>query len=334
MLLVHGAQGEQVDANRRALEMLGASPSTADELGTGLVAPDGNAVVGEALPGARALRGERIDWAQYALRRPGRPDLPVALGASPVLDDRGRVQGAVVVLQDVTSAKELERLRVEWNSVIAHDLRQPLGAILLGAQLLASQAGLPPNARTLDRIISSVARLKRMIDDLLDLSLLDAQQLTLVRRTVDLVELVQACLDRLELASKTRRFELRVSGAHPVIDADPDRLSQVLDNLLSNAEKYSTPGTMIRVAVVTSPEQVSVAVTNEGEGIAPEELPSLFQRFHRLERARRGAAKGIGLGLYITHALIEAHGGKIEVESAPGATTTFRFILPGGGTRA
>ncbi len=105
---------------------------------------------------------------------------------------------------------------------------------------------------------------------------------------------------------------------------------QAMDNLLSNAIKYGRPGAPIVVDVASSGQEVSVAVTNEGEGIAPEDLRRLFQRFERTDRAKHSAVKGVGLGLHITRGLVEAHGGHLEVESTPGGTTTFRFTLPAG----
>jgi signal transduction histidine kinase len=224
--------------------------------------------------------------------------------------------------------KELERLRAEWSSVIAHDLRQPVSAIALYAQLLARQAadGL---RGPIDGIATAARRLGRMIQDLLDLSRLDARKLSLSRGPVDPEALVRASVSAAAVGAPDRRFEVRVGGAVPRVEADADRVAQVLDNLIGNAVKYGAPGTPIEVAVAAAGDGgVSIAVTNRGAGIPADELPGLFRRFHRAGEELRSGIGGIGLGLYIARALVETHGGRMEVESTPGRATTFRFTLP------
>jgi signal transduction histidine kinase len=119
-----------------------------------------------------------------------------------------------------------------------------------------------------------------------------------------------------------------VAGDVPAADADPDRVAQVMENLLTNAVKYGEGGTPIVVAVGREAEHVAVSVTNRGKPFAPDDLARLFQRFHRTDSAKRQRIKGSGLGLYITRSLVEAHGGRISVESASQGQITFRFTLP------
>lgn len=120
----------------------------------------------------------------------------------------------------------------------------------------------------------------------------------------------------------------------PFIDIDADRIVQVIDNLLSNAIKYGTPETPIEIEIAQRDLDIVVAVINQGPGIAPEDLPHLFQRFHRVGKDHNSHIKGIGLGLYIVQQLVEAHGGRVQAESAPGGKTTFRFTLPRAGELA
>ena len=328
LLLIRGARGDRVEANRRAEEMLGRSVETVEEYVGKILTPDGQVVAREDLPSTRALRGERVTWAEYGMRNAKGRVIPVVGTAAPVLDPSGRIQGAVVVYQDITPVKDLERLRAEWNSVVAHDLRQPLNVIGLSTQVLLAKASTKELRAPLDRIADAARRLERMIQDLFDLSRLDARQLELSRELVDVLALAQAGVDRASIAAPDRQFCLSASGVVPNVDADPDRLAQVMDNLLSNAVKYGTPSAPVLVEVRGEHDRVSVAVTNEGAGIAKEELPRLFQRFHRTDEARRSGVRGIGLGLYITRELVEAHGGEMTAESTPGATTTFRFTIP------
>jgi signal transduction histidine kinase len=238
------------------------------------------------------------------------------------------VLGVVIAIQDISATKELERLRVEWSSVVAHDLRQPLGAISLSAQLLArstKDARLTPH---FERIRLLAQRLNRMVDDLMDLSRLDARRLELMRRKVDLPALVRASVERMALEAPGRPFDVRVDGDVPEVDADPDRVAQVMENLLTNAVKYGTSGTPIVVAVERESSDIAVAVTNDGVGLAPEEFAVLFQRFQRTSSARLKGIGGTGLGLYITRSLVEAHGGHIAAQTSEPGRITFRFTLP------
>ncbi|MBI4494049.1 MAG: sensor histidine kinase [Chloroflexi bacterium] len=233
-------------------------------------------------------------------------------------------------------AEELERLREEWTSVIAHDLRQPATVITGYAGLLARLAqqhlAVPQEQKAVEHILASARQLDRMIADLLDVSRLEAGRLTLERRPVDLVVLVREVVER--TAVMVQGCPLRVEAAEdlPPVEVDPGRIEQVLGNLLSNAAKYGAPKTEIRVAVERRAEGVEVAVSNRGDGIAPEELPHLFTRFYRARQARAGTVHGLGLGLYISHGLVEAHGGRLWAESDPGQITTFRFVLPAAAT--
>jgi PAS domain S-box-containing protein len=328
MILLRGAHGERVEPNRRAKEMIGRPLERVGQHADLLRTPEGEPVATEALPSQRALRGERLGWTEYLLRTGTGELLPVATGASPIVDPEGRIEGAVVAFQDISPVKELERLRAEWSSVIAHDLRQPLSAVSLYANVLAKRTEDPALLPAIDRIATAARRLDRMIQDLLDLSRLDARQLSLSREPLDPEGAVRASVATAALAAPDRRFEVRILAELPRIDADRDRLAQVLDNLLGNAVKYGAAGTPVVVELGADAGEVTISVTNLGQGIAPEELPHLFQRFHRTAEARRSGVKGIGLGLYITRALVEAHGGRIAVESAPGGATTFRVRLP------
>jgi signal transduction histidine kinase len=135
-------------------------------------------------------------------------------------------------------------------------------------------------------------------------------------------------VERMALQAPDRPFDVTAQDDAPKADADPDRIAQVMENLLTNAVKYGSSETPIVVGVTHENHDIAVAVTNQGKALAPEELPRLFERFHRTEGAKQGAAKGAGLGLYITRALVEAHGGHITAESTPTGRTTFRFTLP------
>jgi PAS domain S-box-containing protein len=261
--------------------------------------------------------------------------LPVEVSAKILAD--GRWQAIVRDIRDRRRAERareeeqarLTQLRAEWIAVVAHDLRQPLSAIVFNAQILARDAGAAgPLQEALTDIAESAERLNRMILDLLDLGRLEAHQMALRRQPVDLPRLARKSLERATGSADGRSLYLEVRGEIPPVFADADRLAQILDNLVSNAIKYGAEGSAVLLVVERCNGDVAASVTNEGVGITADAIPHLFQRFHRAADGRLASVKGVGLGLYIARELVEAHGGRIGVESARDGKTTFRFTLP------
>ena len=328
LILLHGPNGERVEVNSRLQEMIGQPLERTEQLLGVVLNADGTPIPLHTCSFVKAMRGESSPGGERVLRHASGSLTPVVASCAPILGEGEDVLGVVIAMQDISAAKELERLRAEWSSVVAHDLRQPLGAISLSARQLAR---LTDDARLtlhFERILSSAQRLNRMVDDLMDLSRLDAHRLELVRRNVDLPALVRDSVERMALEAPDRPFELQVGADVPEAVADPDRIAQVMENLLTNAVKYGTNGTRISVSVERESRDVAVAVTNDGAALAPEELSRLFQRFQRTSSARLQGIKGTGLGLYITRSLVEAHGGQIAAETSPAGRITFRFTLP------
>jgi PAS domain S-box-containing protein len=228
---------------------------------------------------------------------------------------------------ELAAVKEVERMREEWTSIIAHDLRQPVNVISLGVHLL-DRAPPEQQAGLRERIRLAAGRLDRMIGDLLDLSRLEAQALRLDRCEIEPRRMVDEALDHLEHLVSGRDVRVVDHGPALSLQADPGRIEQVLGNLLSNAVKYGSPGTPILIDIDRRPEEVTISVANSGQGIPQHELPRLFGRFVRSAEARRSEIPGLGVGLYISRGIVEAHGGRIWVESAPDGLTNFRFTLP------
>jgi PAS domain S-box-containing protein len=327
MILLHGPRGERVEANDYAVRVFGGTPAAWNDPYV-LLTPDGRPLGVDELPGRRALRGERV--IDQKLQRRGEDGTVVDLVASAaqIVGSDDAVLGAVAAFQDVTATKELERLRAEWSGVVAHDLRQPLASISLNAQLLARGTDDAKVLKRADGIQAAANRLSRMVGDLMDLSRLDARRLELVRQRVDVPALVRAAVERIELGAQQRPFDVRVHGDVPEADADPDRVAQVVENLLTNALKYGYAGTHVVVTVEREGDAVAVAVTNEGRPLAAEEIARIFERFQRTASAKLEGIQGVGLGLYIARSLVEAHGGRIWAESTPDGRNTFRFTLP------
>jgi signal transduction histidine kinase len=166
------------------------------------------------------------------------------------------------------------------------------------------------------------------VNDLLDGSQLEAGQLRLFREAVDLPALVREAVERTRGETEGIPIQVRVRGTLPPISVDRGRIEQVLENLLSNAAKYSAPNTKILVTLSAAESAVDIAVSNRGPGIPPEELPHLFTRFYRTQQAQVSGIPGHGIGLYVSHRLVEAHGGRLWAESTPGRRTTFHVSLP------
>ena len=329
-VVIADEQGRVVQQNEAAVRLatrtgrVDASGSPADHE---LRSASGAELEPDALPLARALAGEEVAAEELCLVKPDGELLPVLVGAKPIRTASGPA-GAIMVFQDISARKDLERLREEWSSIVAHDLRQPVAAIAMAAELIRLRDGEQPDVeqRALARIRSASGRLERMIGDLLDVSRIDARRLSLERRTTDLSGLVEGAVEELREPLSGFRVSVEVEPL-ALTYADPDRIRQVLGNILTNATKYGERGTEIRIELRRDGDQLRVSVTNSGPGIEPHELPHLFDRFSRTPAAR-ARAPGIGLGLYISKGLVESHGGRIWAESTPGETTTVHFSLP------
>lgn len=235
--------------------------------------------------------------------------------------------GATMIVQDLSTLKELEHLREEWASVVAHDLQQPISVIVLRSDLLLQEGITGPQEDDVREIRSAAKRLSRMVNDLMDASQLETSRMRITLDRLDLGQLVRAVVERVPDAAP-RTFIRTPTESRLFVKGDAQRLEQVVTNLLSNALKYGAPETQIRLEVRDTGGHAEVLVTNRGPGIPGDELPFLFERYFRSRAARTSATKGSGLGLYIAKGLVEAHGGHIWAESSPDETTTFHFTVP------
>ena len=337
-LIIYGPTGDVVRLNQTVRELAGYTPEQlrlpfAQRLALmGIETAEGRPFALEELPMARALRGETVRGSVMVVHRPsdGR-EAWVSVSAAPILAGDGRLLGAVATFTDVTELHKLQEQREDLVRAVSHDLRNPLAAVLGQAQRLLrllDRAGLTgPERRSAEAIVTSTRRMDAMIQDLVDSVRMEAGQLTLRRQAVDLPRFVQDLLARQAETIETRRVRVEPVEGLPAVLADPDRLERILLNLLSTGLKFSPPETEVTVSFARRDGEVVTSVTDRGRGIAPEELPHLFERFYRA-RAGRERAEGLGLGLYITKMLVEAHGGHIWVKSQLGVGSTFSFSLP------
>jgi signal transduction histidine kinase len=222
----------------------------------------------------------------------------------------------------------LEEERQAFAAMVAHDLRSPLTAVRGTAQLLQQRMGDDATVqRRLDTIVRETDRVARLAADLGDAAGAAGGHLELRPIRVELGMLVRDAVERLQTAGAKQPVQLHAAPGPVWVDADPERLAQVLDNLLGNAAKYSPADQPIAVEVEAVPD-ARVIVRDRGPGIAPDELPHLFERFYRTHDARRGQQKGSGLGLYISHEIARAHGGDLTADSVLGAGSRFTLHLP------
>jgi PAS domain S-box-containing protein len=251
----------------------------------------------------------------------------VSNSSAPIRSEDGRVLGAVTIFSDITAMHELQELREDLIRTVSHDLRNPLGIALGQAQLIERYAERPDLVRQgAASIVTSVRRMNAIIEDLVDSARLATGQLRLDNQPVDLRALVTDLLERAKVAMDGRRVKVQMPDGLPNVWGDADRLDRVLTNLISNALKYSPQEAEVLVQGTQVDGEVLTSVSDKGVGIAAKDLPRIFERYYQPEVIHE--ARGLGLGLYITKMLVEAHGGRIWVESELGKGTTFHFTLP------
>lgn len=242
-------------------------------------------------------------------------------------------------LEDAARTRqELEEARRHLFAAISHDLRTPLASIR--AMVEAIDDGVVTDAKTTRRyvrtILGEVQRLSGLIDDLFELSRLDAGVLALHVEPGSLRDLVSDTLEALQPQAAEKRLRLhgQVDDTLPPVPMDAARVQRVLFNLVQNAIRHTPPDGTILLEAQEEPDAVRVDVVDSGEGVAPDDLPHIFERFYRGEKARVRGQGGAGLGLAIAKGLVEAHGGRIWAQSVPGRGARFSFVLPKGGLGA
>ena len=244
----------------------------------------------------------------------------------------GDTSGAVVVLHDITELRKLERVRRDFVANVSHELRTPLTAIQGFAETLLAGAIDDPHNRTrfLEIILEHSRRLARLTEDLLMLSKMDAERLELEFRRISIAQLMESCLETSQHRAKDKNLEVRLDTPNglPDVSGDRRRLAEVLQNLLDNAIQYTMPSGKITLSAKARSDEVIVTVSDTGIGIPRADQPRIFERFYRVDVARSREAGGTGLGLSIAKHLVEAHGGRLWVESELGQGSRFHFSVP------
>ena len=314
-----------------------------------LLVHDGRVDVANAA--ARALLGSHIvgEDVRVAIRHPAAAerllgdaenDPPVDLAGIGGIDQHWEMRlGAVldgtriVHLVDTTARHAAERMRVDFVANASHELRTPLASILGFVETLSDTAGDDPaiRARFLRVMWDEARRMQRLVEDLISLSRIEADKYRAPSTPVDLTALVDSVCAELRRAGGPRGEELACAhdGSVPQVAGDEAQLSQLLHNLVGNALKYGRPGTPVTIRLTQEGDaMVRLTVADQGEGIPPEHIPRLTERFYRVDAGRSRALGGTGLGLAIVKHIVERHRGRLDIASRPGEGTTVSVTLP------
>lgn len=260
-------------------------------------------------------------------------DSPLAVGVTyaPLFDRDAHLVNLIASVRDITRFREAEQLKSTFISVISHELKTPVSLIKgYAGTLRREDANWEPAVvqQSLAVIEEEADRLTGLIENLLDASRLQAGGLRLQREECQLAEIAARIAARFQTQTTIHRINTRFPDNFPIIKGDEERLGQVLSNLVSNAIKYSPDGGAITIAGRVLAQEIVVGVSDEGPGLPPDEVQRVFDRFYRATTLATERASGAGLGLYLARAIVEAHAGRIWVESPVGTGAAFLFSLP------
>ncbi len=335
-MMAFDQKGRIIMANTQAEQMLGIKPGEA--IGKALtdlirLEDDKNhEIAPEQNPVRLALSmGRRLSASLYYVRRDG-SKFPVSATVSPIILDAATI-GAVEIFRDITREKEIDQMKTEFISTVSHELRTPLTVIREGVSLVYDGMLGPVTAdqqKFLNVSLQDIDRLKRIIDNLLDVSKIEAGKVGLKRELVDFSRLVQAVAMGFYSTARSKHLEIRTTlpqeGSLKVY-IDRDKIIQVFTNLIGNALKFTQEGHIV-IQVEDDESFLHCTVADTGRGIAAEDLPKVFGKFEQFGRQEGPGEKGTGLGLAICKGIVEMHGGKIHVESQPNTGSRFIFSIP------
>lgn len=250
---------------------------------------------------------------------------------SVIQKETGFINGLITVLHDITEQEKIEEERREFVANVSHELRTPLTTMRSYLEALADGAwqdkNLAPNF--LDVTQTETERMIRLVNDLLQLSKMDSKDYQFKKEWIDFVKFYHRIIDRFEFTKQQNvTFERRLPNHADFVEIDADKLTQVMDNIISNALKYSPEGGKVTFSIEERDQFLIISISDEGMGIPKENLTKIFDRFYRVDKARTRKLGGTGLGLAIAKEMVEAHGGEIWADSVDGKGTTISFSLP------
>jgi two-component system phosphate regulon sensor histidine kinase PhoR len=266
------------------------------------------------------------------LQRPAGSEHHLEVVAEPIKDEPGAVSGAVILFRDITELRRTETMRRDFVANVSHELRTPLSILRGYLETLLENPKQPPAEllRIFEVMERHSNRLNLLVDDVLSLARLEGPGVALDLTTVRLAAFLRDIMRDWErkFATKNLQTELDVSDNLPLLRVDEGRLQEIIYNLLDNAVKFSQPDGCIRVSAARNDDRISLSVSDDGAGIPTRDLPRIFERFYRADKARHRELGGTGLGLSIVKHIAQLHGGSVEAESELGRGTTVWVHLP------
>ncbi|WP_167736165.1 ATP-binding protein [Nocardioides sp. 503] len=328
-------EGVYQAVNRRHGDFMGLAypeghAGRAGQLGLVYSADGTSEVTTTDMPTALAARGEEFDDVRIWVGDDPLTRRALSVSARVVRDSGGRFDGAALAYKDVTDFMRALSVKDEFVSSVSHELRTPLTSIHGYTQLLLERDDLPAEVRSqLAVVVRNTERLQRLVGDLLHTSRAEEDALDLQRRETDLAEVVRQAVQAAEPAARENDVRLEVrTPERLVLKVDAQRIAQAVDNLVSNAIKYTPRGGEVAVELGIDANRVEITVRDTGVGIDAADRDRLFTRFFRARHAEEQSIQGVGLGLNITRSIVEGHAGRIDVESEVGRGSTFRVRLP------
>jgi two-component system, OmpR family, phosphate regulon sensor histidine kinase PhoR len=334
-LLLIGPDGHYERMNRRHLESMhlpfpGGHEGEAGQLGEVYLLDGKTLMTKEEMPSYRAVQGEEFDDYCYWVGADQRTRKAFSTSARQVRGPDGTKVGAALAYQDITDLMQAMQVKDEFVSSVSHELRTPLTSLLGYLEILGDHEGLPDDVASQVQVMQRNAlRLRTLLSDLLHVGQADEGGLQVERAPMDLVGVVRDAVEAARPVADKHDIVLGLETPERLwLEADEQRMRQVLDNLVSNAIKYGVAGGSVSVVVAAHDDRVELSVSDTGIGIPPEELADVFSRFFRGVDARTSHIQGTGLGLNIVTSIVAAHDGTVAVESEVGRGTTFRVTLP------
>lgn len=329
-------QGLYSYANEAAERILGVSKEEILHrtfyLGTWkLTTLDGNYLPVEETPFEKVLQTQKgVYGMKLVVERGDGEKIIMLTNVAPLYDAAGNFDGIVGVLTDITEQHETqERINAVQNTV-AHDLRGPLTAIMGYADMLKQEfsTGMvdDPSLQHVEEILNGAEKINKMIEELVDTARIERGSIVLEKQPIHLAPYLRTLLQRSQKFIGTNQLTIQIPDDLPPVVADPDRLERIFQNLLSNALKFSPPDSEVIIQARRVGNEIIVSVKDKGKGISPPNCSRLFSRYYQVKGSQ--SSKGVGLGLYISRLLVEAHGGHIWALSKVGEGSTFEFTLP------